>query len=796
MRIGFLLTILCFIALQINAQNATQTVKGQIIDQQSEIPIIGATVLWLNSEEIVGTTTDLDGYFYLNNIPVGRQAFQISYLGYESITLPNVEVTSGKEAVFNVKMVESIEVLNEVVISGKVAKDKSINEMATISARTFSLEEVNRYAGGRSDVARLAGNFAGVATADDSRNDIVIRGNSPTGVLWRLEGIPIPNPNHFSTLGSTGGPVSAINPNVLKNSDFLTSAFPSEYGNANSGVFDLGLRSGNRDSHEFTFQMAAFSGLEGMAEGPLGKKGGSYLVSIRNSFIAIIAPPQTAAIPNYSDISFKLESANGKFGKFSLFGIGGQSSIDFIGSEITSDDLFSEKDQDLFPRSNFGVVGLRHNKIIGNDSYLRTIISTSLSQTEITLDRYYNFGLEDETKVRYGEVNDNENRISVSSFYNKKFNPKTSMRIGGLFEYQKFDLFNKGTEGNPDLDNDGFPDLGITYEFNDGVSILQPFAQVRHKFNKKWSTSIGVHGFHHGLSNQFVLEPRASLVWNFKPSQKITLGYGLHSQAQPLSILLAESTDNIIQQTQSNIDLEFTKSQHFVLGYDNAFAKNWRTKVELYRQVITNVPVDPFLSSFSLINLGGDFGFERGKVNLINEGTGYNQGVEITIEKFFSKGYHGLFTASIFDSKYKGSDGIERNSAFNNRYVLNLLAGKEWKIGKDKQHAILFDTKVTTAGGRYYTPVDLEASIEAGYEIRQDEFAYSEQYQSYFRWDLKLGIKLNSKKRKFSQQLFLDFQNVTNRQNIFSREYNRSNNQVNERFQSGFFPDFLYRIQF
>ncbi len=796
MRLLLLSLAVLFFSISTNAQTVTQTVKGQIIDQQSEIPIIGVTILWLNDAQQIGAVTDLDGYFKLEKIPVGRQAFQISYLGYETITLPNVDISSGKEVVLNLKMVESLETLSEVVVTAKVAKDKAINEMATVSSRTFSLEEVNRYAGGRSDVARLAGNFAGVATADDSRNDIVIRGNSPSGVLWRLEGIPIPNPNHFSTFGSTGGPVSAINPNVLRNSDFLTSAFPSEYGNATSGVFDLGMRTGNRDEHEFTFQMAAFSGLEGMAEGPLGNKGGSYLVSVRNSFIALISPPQTSATPDYSDISFKIDSPNGKFGKFSLFGIGGRSTIDFIGADIDSTDLFSEKDQDLLPRSRFGVLGLRHNKIIGTDGYIRTVVAGSAVATDVTIDRYYNLGTIEETKVRYGEVNDSENRISVSSFYNKKFSSKTTLRTGFLLENQNFSLLNKDSEGNPDLNEDGFSDLLVEYEFDDNVVTFQPYSQVQHKFNSKWTLNAGVHGFYHGLSEQFVIEPRTSLTWNFAKAQKLTFGYGFHSQSQPLAILLAESMDSEGNSVQTNKDLEFTRSQHFVLAYDYAFAKNWRAKVEVYHQAIANVPVDPNPSSFSLLNLGADFGFEAGKTNLQNDGTGFNQGVELTIEKFFSNGFHGLLTASIFESKYEGSDGIERNTAFNNQHVVNLLVGKEWKVGKQKQNAILIDTKLTSAGGRYYTPVDLMASNAVGFEIRQNDIAFSERYDDYFRWDIKVGFKLNSKKRKISQQIFMDFQNITNRENIFSRDYNRSKNQVDERYQSGFFPDFLYRIQF
>lgn len=275
--------LICF--YQLSFAQLTQNVKGTIVDNTSNTPLIGATVELISEINSNGTTTDIDGYFRLENIPVGRHTFRVSYLGYFPIVLPDMEVNAGKELIINVGLEESVEKLSEVVVTAEAEKDQAQNKLATLSARTFGVEEVTRYSGGRSDVARLAANFAGVATSNDSRNDIVIRGNSPTGVLWRLEGIPIPNPNHFSTLGTTGGPVSALNPNLLKNSDFLTSAFPSEYGNALAGVFDLGFRSGNRDEHEFMFQMGAISGIEAMVEGPLNKKKGSaYLVSGRYAF--------------------------------------------------------------------------------------------------------------------------------------------------------------------------------------------------------------------------------------------------------------------------------------------------------------------------------------------------------------------------------------------------------------------------------------------------------------------------------------------------------------------------------
>lgn len=796
------LLIAFFILLNIHFLTAqTQTVKGRVIDQQSEMPLIGATIELIGTEETKGTTTDVDGYFRLEGIPIGRQVFSVSYLGYNSITVPNIVVTSGKEVSLNLALEESVEDLAEVVVTAKTDKSEAQNEMATISARTFSLEEVNRYSGGRSDVARLVGNFAGVSTADDSRNDIVVRGNSPTGVLWRLEGIPIPSPNHFSTLGTTGGPVSAMNPNMLRNSDFITSAFPSEYGNALAGVFDLGFRNGNKDKHEFMIQNGAFSGVEVMAEGPLSKKNNSsYLVAGRYSFVglanAIGLSIGTNATPNYQDVSLKFNFGQTSAGQFTLFGIGGRSDIDFLHDETEEDDIFAATDQDAFARSRFGVVGLKHNLILDQNTYLRTIIAASTSQNDFSTDRYFNQDTPEEFVIDYLDVENATYRYTLSSFVNRKFSSKFTGRAGILIENEQADLFARGRENRPDRDGDGISDFGTLYDFSEGMTLLQAFVQTKYRLNTKLTINTGLHAQWLTLNDAYAFEPRLALNWSPAPKHRFNLGYGLHHQTVPLPILLLREDvgEGVFEET--NRDLKFTRSNHFVLGYDSKFAPDWRAKVELYYQAISNVAVESEPTSFSILNVGADFGFPDDVNSLVNEGTGRNYGLELTLEKFFSKGYYGLLTASIFDSKYKGSDDVERNTAFNNGYVLNFLTGKEWRFGKAKKNAFVVDLKFTYAGGRYYTPVDLEKSLVTGTEQLFEDLAYSERYDAYLRLDMKLGVKFNSNKKKFSNQFYLDFQNVTNRENIFLNRYNRQTNQVNEVYQTAFFPDFLFRIQF
>jgi len=790
------LTLLIFLSY---ALGFTQTgiIKGRVLDKQSETPLAGATIELLNTAVATGVTTDQNGYYTIENVPLGRQMIRVSFIGFESITIPNIVVTTGKDAIVNVSLVEAFDQLDTVIITPRTNKERPINELATISARQFSLEEVNRFSGGRSDVGRLAANFAGVSAPDDSRNDVVVRGNSPTGLLWRLEGIPIPSPNHYSTLGTTGGPVSALNTNMLKNSDIMTSAFPAEYGNAVGGVFDLGFRKGNIDAYEFTGQVGAFTGVEAMAEGPFGKKQGSFLVAARYSLVGLlgVGAGGTSATPNYSDISFNIDFGSGKIGNLSLFGIVGDSNIEFLGNDIDENDLFSAEDENSFVNSGFGVVGLKHKLNVGEKSYLKSVIALSSSSNTFESDRFIEKNTPQERIIRYTESDDTESRITFSTLFNSKINRKITLRTGLLFESYNLKSVLRDREKQPDINNDGDPDLFTFRDTDDSFSLLQPYFQGQFRLNEKLTLNAGLHTQYSSLNEQFVLEPRTSINYKIAPKHSLNIGYGVHHQNIPLPLLFLNENVNG-ELIQTNIDLDFTRSTHFVLGYDVRLGNSWRGKLEAYYQDISNAAVEAFPSSYSSLTEGADFGFDNDRVSLINNGTGFNQGIELTLEKFYSSGYYGLLTTSIFESKYEGSDGIERNTPFNNGYVFNLLTGREFSIGKAKRNVLFFDTRVTFSGGRYFTPVDLVASQQAGFEIKQDDLAFSEQFDDYFRWDFKLGFKLNNKSKKQSHQFYVDLQNVTNNENIFTRRYNRLTNNIDQIDQIGFFPDVGYKFQF
>jgi hypothetical protein len=791
MKLKLLLGFLVFSAFAY-AQNITQNVKGTITDKISEKPLQAVT-LSINNQK---TTTDATGKFLFKNIATGRIVLNIYAVGYKPVSIPEILVTAGKEVIIDVALEQDVKALTEVTVSSsKIKKGNASNEFAGSSSRSFSMEEVTRFAGGRNDPSKMVSNFAGVVSSNDSRNDIIVRGNSPSGVLWRLEGVPTPNPNHYATSGTTGGPISALNTNALKTSDFYTGAFPAEYGNANAAVFDIALRTGNADKHEKTVQLNLFSGLELMLEGPLGKakNGASYMVGYRYSFVQIGQSlgldVGTNAIPKYQDWVYNIQLKKGKAGKINFFGMGGVSNIDFIGKDTDSTDFYSRQDQDGYSTNNFYVFGAKHTIDISKKTFLRTVVS--YASTTSNFQQYqYPLPLNFTNRWLTFDVKTSSSTFRVSSFINTKFNAKWSLRNGILVEaFQHKDVT---------LSRDGKPasaPFDIQRNFNGNSTLLQAYSQFRFKPTNDITVTGGLHQMYFTLSQKNIIEPRAGISYQINNNNTIMFNYGLHSQMQPLPVYFfqREISPGVLNTTNKNLD--FTKAHHFVVGYEKRFLQNWRLKAEAYYQHIFDVPVEKISSGFSMLNAGADFGFPD-KTNLQNTGTGSNYGVELTLEKFLSNGFYVLTSSSIFSAKYKGSDGIERNSSFNYGYAANILGGKEWKMGKAKKNAFTIDIKLTTLGGRYATPVDFAASIAQGREILDETKFNADKLRNYFRLDTKFGFRINSSKRKVSHTFYFDLQNVTNQKNIFLRRYNAQRQTIGDVNQIGFFPDLLYRLQF
>lgn len=774
--------------ITVPAQELTQTIRGTVLDKQTQSTLPGANVVVLNSDPFKGASSDENGKFRIENVPIGRWQLKVTFLGYKERTL-TVVLTSGKESVLNIELEESVIQGTEVEIVADIDKTKTNNKNTMVSSRAFTIEEASRYAGSRNDPARMAANFAGVSGANDSRNDIIIRGNSPLGVLWRLNGLDIPNPNHFGSLGSTGGPVSILNNNTLDNSDFLSSAFPADYGNATAGVFDLKMRAGNNEKYEFLAQMG-FNGFELGAEGPFSKKkkNASFLVNYRYSTLIIFQKlginfGTGSAVPQYQDLTFKADFPTKKFGKFSFFGIGGLSYIALRDSDKDKkENLYGYSGKDTYFRSNVGILGFTHTYIINSSSYTKFNLAATGQYNGIIADSV------DITTTPAGVFPFYRNKSSNIKYtsnivYNKKFNSRNFVTMGAYADFYDVLLIDSSKGHSP-----------VFYTLRDfkGTSmLLQAFTNWQHKFSDQLTMNLGVHYQQFLLNNSTAVEPRAGIRYSFRQNQSISLGAGLHSQLLPMYVYF--STANLGNGTvkETNRNLDFTRSAHGVIAYDRNITKNTRIKAEAYYQYLYRVPVKQNKSYFSSLNLGADFDSPNVD-SLVNNGTGENYGLEFTLEKFYSKGYYYLLTVSLFQSYYTASDGVKRNTAFNGNYVTNFLAGKEFKIGK--KHTLAIDAKCTAAGGKRYIPVDLEQSRLQGREVLVTADAYNHKFSDYFRIDIKPSYRLNLK--KVTMEWNCDFQNVTHHDNIFQQIYDVNTQQVSTEYQLKFFFVPQFRLLF
>ena len=793
MKTGYLVFLLAtFLTITVFAQQTGQNISGNVTDAVTGNPIPGATVIIQGSSPLIGTSTDTNGEFALKNIEPGRYTIVASIVGYHAQALSNLMLNAGKELQLNFKLSEKVTELTDFTVRANSSKTKAINQMALLSTRSFSIEETERFAGSLGDPARMVANFAGVIVNNDTRNDIIIRGNSPMGVLWKLEGVDVANPNHFGAQGTTGGPVSMLNNNLLANSDFMTGAFTAEYGNALSGVFDLNLRSGNKDKYEFTGQIG-FNGFEAAIEGPvkIGKliRNGSFLVDYRYSTLDLMSKMGLnmgtgTAIPKYQDLSLIVDLPTTKAGRFKLIGLIGKSFIQLGRSfEINESTTHNQIGYATDFGANLNIVLLTHTLMLSENTRLKSSVSfqNSGSTTQNDTIDYVN---KNYFENYAGELN--ENKLSVSTDIRHKINSRNNISVG--LSANNFHTSFNDSAWNRDLQKR----LILTGVNNRSTTLYQSYVNWQHRFTDQLLLNTGLHYQLYSLNYESALEPRTGIKWSITNRQSISAGYGLHSQIQPRTVYFDKHFDTATGiYSEKNHDLKFTRSHHFVLGYDINLNNSFRIKAEAYHQMLFNVPVSNTDGTFSMLNSGSGY-YIADADSLINTGKGRNSGIELTIEKFLEKGYYALLTISLYDSKYKGTDNKWRNTAFNSGFALNALAGYELKTGKNNY--LTFDVRAVWSGGMRYIPINLQASIAANEQVYDLSESYNKRYNDYFRTDLRIGYKFN--RGKITQEWAVDLQNVTNHKNLFAEQYNNQLKEITSIYQQGFMPMMLYRINF
>ncbi len=809
-KISFIIFMISAFTTLSFSQQLTQTVRGTIIDVDSKSPLIGATVAIRGTDPIIGTSTDFNGEFRLENIPIGRVTLQLSYLGYENKSIPNIIVNSGKEVVLNIGLIESAVKMDEIVVKANTRKGAALNDMTIVSARSISAEKTERYAGGFSDPSRILSSFAGVATTNDGDNDIIVRGNSPKYVQWRLEGMEITNPTHFADQNAVKGGISALNNNLLATSDFYTGAFSPEYGDVLSGVYDVKLRSGNNEKLEAAFGLGLL-GTDLTVEGPFKKGyGGSYLFNYRYSTISLIETlglVDIGGIPKFQDATFKIVLPTKKAGTFSLFGLAGLSefNIDDIKANVIStpgDAPSADNIIEDYEKSNQLLnLGINHTFSINKNSYFKTSLSYSTSGIdenvyESQLIKNYNSSGEFVNDSIANKTLDYKSRLQQSTYrlsltYSHKLNAKNKIRVGS-----KYALF--GYDYNQSWFQENIGTRFTATDFKENASMINNFISWKHRLNGKITFVSGLHNTNVLLNNKSTLEPRIAMKWKLNNTSSFNVGYGNHSKVESIHNYFAKVKLDNGEILEPNKDLGLLKAHHAVIGYEKRFTKNLMAKVELYYQDLYNLPVENLDTSYyATINEGVDFRY----VDLVNKGTGKNMGLELTLERFFDHNYYFLINASIFSSKYKSLEGIERNTQYNGNYLVNILLGKEFdKLGKKQNQTLSLNAKIFFGGGKKILPLlrDSEGNLAvdpSNNRYYDYEKAYENKIEDVYHIIVSASYKFN--RPKTTHEIFLSLDNLTNTKGKLSEYYDPNEpDSVGNLSQFGFFPNLMYRVYF
>jgi hypothetical protein len=783
-------------------QKLTQTVRGTITDIDSKLPLIGTNVVITDIEPVIGTISDTNGTFRFGNIPIGRITIRISNLGYETKTVSDIVVNTGKEVILDLSMKESAITMDEVVAMPNQNKGEALNDMALLSARSISVEETKRYAGTWDDPSMVLNNFAGVASSGLS-NDIIIRGNSPKYNQWRFEGVEIAAPNHQADQNGTIGGFSCINNKLLAASDFYTGAFAAEYGDVLSGVYDLKLRAGNNEKYE-AMAGVGLMGTDFTVEGPITNGyAGSYLLNYRFSNIGLIQKlglvgDIDGVTTTFQDANVKVVLPTQKMGTFSFFGVGGLD--DLLVKDVNPNLWITPGTNGMMPtiiqdfdKSNYTAnVGMNHTLTINNNSYTRMFLT--YSGTGMNDDVYESTIQGSDTAERQLNFS---SRIKTSTYkggiaYTNKLNADNTVHLGA--EYSFIDENNNQSQ----LSNDSTPARFALVEYKGSIATLHNYITWKHSVNDYLTLVTGLHNANVLLNNKATLEPRIAIDWKLDNTSSMHAGYGKHSTMEKVHNYFSRILQSDGSVIEPNKNLDLLKADHYVLGYSKSITENVKATVEVYYQHLYGLPVENSnASNYATLNEGSDYRY----VPLVNKGTGKNYGIESTVERFFDNHYYFLINGSLFDSKYTPLDGVERNTKFNSNFMCNVLCGKEFdELGENQNQTLTLNAKIYFNSGQRYIPLLRDANGNVAVDPAHNRFwdyskAYDQKFDNIYQLNLSVSYKFNTPTA--THEIFLDLPNVTNRQGRLYEYYDGSKSgKIGYVKQMQFLPNLMYRVYF
>ena len=735
------LLVICYISIQaIYAQNGQ--IKGKITDAFSNQPVIGATIKI--DASTTGGITDSAGNYSLNDLNPGVYNLVFSSLGYKTKPVFDVVVTNAMATNLNVSLESDNNQLNEVTVK----RQRFLKPIESpLSLRTIGATEIKRNPGGNRDISKVIQSLPGVSAPVSFRNDIIIRGGAPNENRFYLDGVEIPNINHFSTQGSSGGPVGLINVDFIREVDFYSGAFPAARGNALSSVFEFKQTDGNPDKLAASLTLGS-SDFAAAVNGPLGKKT-TYIASYRLSYLQglfkIIGLP---FLPQYQDFQFKVKTKFNSRNELTVLGLGALDNFKLnFGAKPTEANLYNLANLPKNAQDNYTVGAVYKN--YRDRGFTTVVLSRNYLNTSAI--KYEN---NDEAKLRTLDYKsqETENKFRVE---NSSLEGKYKINFGGGVETGSYYATNLVY----------FPGQIFNYESTLDVVKYGAFLQVSapyldNRLNLSAGFRIDGSDYAKQMNNPLkTFSPRLSASYNFTEKISFNFNTGIYYQLPAYTLLgYRISTGGPLVNERVN----YIKATHLVAGLEYNTLKNTKFTIEGFYKKYANYPlVEVFQDSIPLANLGADFGVV-GNNPVVGKTEGRSYGLEFFAQQRLNKGFYGIFALTLYRSEFKDKNKKYVQSSWNNRFILSMTAGKilpkNWEIG----------AKFRFTGGTPYTPYDIPySSLKTNYAVfpagvpdynRLNATNLKSFYQVDFRVDKKFPFK------KFNLNLYLDIQNLTNNQ--------------------------------
>ncbi len=744
MRRDFLVAVIIgwLFPLHLFAQRLTGEIHGKVVDGATQQPLPGVNVR--AAETAYGAATNERGIYRVVNMPVGTYRLRFSMVGYQEVIKTDVVVKSNKATIgVDVEMQESL-----ITIQGAIVTvDPFLKSAETpVSAHSLDYEEIRRAPGSAEDISRAIRVLPSVALASDRRNDLIVRGGSPSENLVLVDGIETPNINHYGSQGASGGPIGMLNVDFVREANFLTGGFPARYGDKLSSVLDIKLREGNREQVEGDFNLS-MAGYGGMFEGPLPQGRGSWMISARKSYLELLEGQLGYdGVPKYGDVQGKIVYELNTSNKLTFLGLGGQDNFE-TNASAEANDGFTANNSINNDQYQY-VLGLSWQSLWSKNGYSTISLSRSVYDQDAVITRWDG---RPRSRSRWQEAQwiariDAHHKLGSASHLSAGLQAKSICFPQQLFldEYRN---------ENGDL----IGSLSIDQEIK--TSSTGGYLQFTDNLNHRLSASSGVRWDYFDFTGANNFSPRISLSYHFTDRLTLNGSWGIFYQTPPLSWLTADPR---------NADLKNFRADHYVVGVDYHLAEDTKLTVEVYDKEYRDYPVSTTDSSRALSNFGANFGIYDVR-HVVNGGSGIARGVEVLLQKKLFEKYYGIISYGYSRSKFKGIDGTEIAGDFDVRHVANFVVGykpnEKWE----------FSLKWAYAGGRPYTPFDMQASKQAGQGILDLAQLNARRYPAYHRLDVRFDRRYHLK--KLNIVTYFDLQNAYNRKNVNAIFWNEARNE-------------------